>query len=78
MVLFTEGEGKPRSSAASCANLSNCSELILQRGDFSRKTLPRQHRRLAAEPGGHLKIPHPWPGQNPPPGSGGTVDDYAG
>jgi PAS domain S-box-containing protein len=29
-------------------------------------------------PGGHLKIPHPWPGQNPPPGSGGTGDDYAG
>jgi hypothetical protein len=29
-------------------------------------------------PGGHLNIPHPWPGQNPPPGSGGTVDDYAG
>ncbi len=32
----------------------------------------------AAIPGGHLKIPHPWPGQNPPPGSGGTGDDYAG
>ena len=29
-------------------------------------------------PGGYLNFPHPWPGQNPPPGSGGTVDDYAG
>ena len=28
-------------------------------------------------PGGYLKIPHPWPGQNPPPGDGGTRDDYA-
>ena len=23
-------------------------------------------------PGGHLKIPHPWPGQTPPPDEGGT------
>ena len=23
-------------------------------------------------PGGHLKIPHPWPGQTPPPEEGGT------
>jgi hypothetical protein len=22
-------------------------------------------------PGGHFKIPHPWPGQNPPPDGGG-------
>jgi len=28
-------------------------------------------------PGGYLIIPHPWPGQNPPPGDGGTRDDYA-
>ena len=28
-------------------------------------------------PGGHLKIPHPWAGQTPPPGCGGTRDDYA-
>jgi DNA-binding transcriptional LysR family regulator len=28
-------------------------------------------------PGGHLKIPHPWPGQNSPPCDGGTRDDYA-
>jgi hypothetical protein len=28
-------------------------------------------------PGGHPKLPHLWPGQNPPPGSGGTRDDYA-
>ncbi len=26
----------------------------------------------AADPGGHLKIPHPWPGQTPPPDEGGT------
>jgi hypothetical protein len=32
---------------------------------------------LIHTPGGHLKIPHPWPGQNPPPGDGGTRDDYA-
>ena len=25
----------------------------------------------APNPGGHLKIPHPWPGQNPPPDGGG-------
>jgi hypothetical protein len=31
----------------------------------------------ALVPGGHLKIPRPWPGQNPPPGGGGTIDDYA-
>ena len=31
----------------------------------------------AQSPGGHLKIPHPWPGQNPPPDGGGTGDDYA-
>ena len=23
--------------------------------------------KLIADPDGHLKIPHPWPGQNPPP-----------
>ena len=28
-------------------------------------------------PGGHLKMPHPRPGQNASPGSGGTRDDYA-
>ncbi len=28
-------------------------------------------------PGGHFKIPHPWPGQIPPLDSGGTGDDYA-
>lgn len=28
-------------------------------------------------PGGHPKLPHLWPGQSPPPGSGGTRDDYA-
>jgi hypothetical protein len=28
-------------------------------------------------PGGHLKIPHPWAGQTPPPDGGGTRDDYA-
>ena len=33
--------------------------------------------RHAEDPGGHLKIPRPWPGQNPPPGGGGTIDDYA-
>jgi nitroreductase len=30
-----------------------------------------------SSPGGYLIIPHPWPGQNPPPGDGGTRDDYA-
>ena len=30
-----------------------------------------------AGPGGHLNFPHPWPGQTPPPGDGGTRDDYA-
>jgi len=28
-------------------------------------------------PGGHLKFPHPWPGQNPPPDSSGTRTIYA-
>jgi len=28
-------------------------------------------------PGGHLKLPHAWPGQNPPSDSGGTVTVYA-
>jgi len=32
---------------------------------------------ISPTPGGHLKIPHPWPGQNPPPGGGWTRDDYA-
>jgi pentatricopeptide repeat protein len=36
-----------------------------------------QEMRRTDPPGGHLKIPHPWPGQNPPPGGGGTKDDYA-
>ena len=31
----------------------------------------------ATRPGGHLKIPHPWAGQTPPPDGGGTRDDYA-
>ena len=31
----------------------------------------------SAAPGGHLKIPHPWAGQTPPPDGGGTRDDYA-
>jgi hypothetical protein len=31
----------------------------------------------APGPGGHPKLLHLGPGQNPPPGSGGTVDDYA-
>jgi hypothetical protein len=30
-----------------------------------------------ADPGGHPKLPHLWPGQNPPPGGGGTRNDYA-
>jgi hypothetical protein len=38
---------------------------------------PQQSSVSAAGPGGHLKIPRPWPGQNPPPGGGGTIDDYA-
>ena len=28
-------------------------------------------------PGGHLELPHPWTGQNPPLDGGGTRDDYA-
>lgn len=28
-------------------------------------------------PGGHLKLPHSWPGQNPPPEHCGTVTVYA-
>jgi transposase len=28
-------------------------------------------------PGGHLKFPHPWPGQNPPVDGDGTVCVYA-
>jgi uncharacterized membrane protein YfcA len=28
-------------------------------------------------PSGHLNFLHPWPGQTPPPGDGGTRDDYA-
>ena len=28
-------------------------------------------------PGGHLKLPHRWAGQTPPPDGGGTRDDYA-
>ena len=26
---------------------------------------------VGCSPGGHFKIPHPWPGQNPPPDGGG-------
>jgi serine/threonine-protein kinase len=32
---------------------------------------------LGILPGGHLNFPHSWPGQTPPPGDGGTRDDYA-
>jgi hypothetical protein len=28
-------------------------------------------------PGGYLNFLHPWPGETPPPGDGGTRDDYA-
>jgi hypothetical protein len=28
------------------------------------------YRALRSDPGGHLKFPHPWPGQNPPRDSG--------
>jgi len=31
----------------------------------------------AVIPGGHLKFPHPWPGQNPPSDCGGTRSVYA-
>jgi hypothetical protein len=29
------------------------------------------------DPGGYLKLPHLWPGQNPPSDSGGTGTVYA-
>jgi hypothetical protein len=32
---------------------------------------------MALSPGGHLNFLHSWPGQTPPPGDGGTRDDYA-
>jgi hypothetical protein len=39
---------------------------------------PGEHHELILfSPGGHLKIPHPWAGQTPPPDGGGTRDDYA-
>jgi len=31
---------------------------------------------IGIAPGGHLKFPHPWPGQNPPAASSGTVTVY--
>ncbi|HEY0747357.1 MAG TPA: hypothetical protein VGD63_11705 [Steroidobacteraceae bacterium] len=41
------------------------------------RTAQRQIRKGLDSPGGHPKLLHLWPGQNPPPGSGGTRDDYA-
>jgi hypothetical protein len=32
---------------------------------------------FTAAPGGYLNFLHPWPGETPPPGDGGTRDDYA-
>jgi hypothetical protein len=70
-----------RTAETELARLRNQSKVV----DVSAimKLLPATIRRYWAiagdlgNPGGHLKIPHPWPGQNPPPGGGGTIDDYA-
>jgi len=56
------------------AMLPQIIELLRQRemqSDGAGSTVESTH------PGGHLKLLHLWPGQNPPPGSGGTRDDYA-
>jgi len=39
--------------------------------------LRKQIIKNTAAPGGHLKLPHRWAGQTPPPDGGGTRDDYA-
>ena len=49
---------------------------------LSERGTPERVQDLAAHdcvsfPGGHLKLPHPWAGQTPPPDGVGTRDDYA-
>ena len=39
--------------------------------------LQNENEAKSLNPGGHFKLPHPWPGQNPPLDGGGRVDDYA-
>lgn len=43
----------------------------------TRGTFDACSRYYRGSPGGYLNFPHLWPGQTPPPGDGGTRDDYA-
>ena len=37
------------------------------RADMEQAFPGKGHLRVPEDPDGHFKIPHPWPGQNPPP-----------
>jgi hypothetical protein len=50
----------------------------LHRGSPEKYTYNPTPQLLSTQtPGGHLELPQLWPGQTPPPGRGGTRDDYA-
>jgi hypothetical protein len=46
-------------------------------GQTETETRDAQAESKRLRPGGYLNFLHPWPGETPPPGDGGTRDDYA-
>jgi hypothetical protein len=78
------GNGSPRScgtvliSSSSRTALSSGVGAIAtaSSGAFSRSSNWKANRFIAATPGGHLKLPHRWPGQIPPAEAARRRDGY--